>query len=297
MSVYYFYDIKDALPFSYLTPTRMAGELPPPYESSMTARGFLEFAIIDYKEGTERGYVNAFGNIKRAMHLAIDTLLNQYGLFTYFKKSNFPTKLQILDSIGILPITIVQNLNVERNLLEHEYIVPNKKRIAEAIDVAKLILLATEKLLESTPYESVVGWRDHKCHLVLQLEPILGRINLFSLRAKGQFKKIKGISCFVGNFRTFGDNTLSPRIKISKKPWKIIELKKETIHEWKPILMELVNIQRKGRTSSHINKESGTIVMPISVPIPTFGVKSFATIMDEFLEAKFKNKEETREKK
>lgn len=291
MSNYYLYDIKDALPFSYLTPTRMAGELPPPYESSMTTRGFLEFAIIDYKEGTERGYVNAFGNIKRAMHLAIDTLLNQYGLFTYFKKSNFPTKLQILDSIGILPIAIVQNLNVERNLLEHEYIVPNKKRTAEAIDVAKLILLATEKLLESTPYESVVGWREPKCHLVLQLEPVLGRINFFSLRAKGQFKKIEGRSCFFGNFRRFSDGALSSGIKIPKKTWKIIELKKETIHEWKPILMELVNIQRKGRISSHIDKESGTIVIPISVPMSDLGVKSFVTIMDESLEAKFKNRE------
>ena len=163
----------------------MAGQLPPPYDTIMTPNAYLEFAIADLAEGSTRGHVNAFGNAKRALHLTIDTLLHQYGLFTHFGKSNFPDKLRLLDGIGLLPIRIMENLNVERNLLEHEYDTPSEKRVAEAVDVTRLLLLASEVLLETTPFEVVVGWKIPQKHVVLQLEPVQGLLNFFTLRAKG----------------------------------------------------------------------------------------------------------------
>jgi hypothetical protein len=54
----------------------------------MSPSAYLEFAIEDLAADTARGLINAFGNAKRAFHLAIDSLLNQYGLFTRFRKAN-----------------------------------------------------------------------------------------------------------------------------------------------------------------------------------------------------------------
>ena len=183
MSVYFFYEPSDSTPFYYLTPTRMVGQLPPPYDTTMSPNGYLEFAIDDFDGESKRGLVNAFGNVKRALHFAVDILLQQYGLFKHFRKSNFPAKLRLLDEIGVLPINVMKNLNVERNLVEHEYDAPPRSRVAEAIDIVKLLLLASEKLLEATPHEAIVGWRNPRRHTVVQLEPFEGVLNLFTLQA------------------------------------------------------------------------------------------------------------------
>ena len=287
MAIFHFYDSNEPVPFNYLTVTRMSGQIRPPYDTSMLPSDYLEFAIADFAEGSERGLVNAFGNAKRALHLAIDTVLHQYGLFKHYGKTNFPTKLQVLDDIGIFPTNIIKNLNVERNLIEHEYDTPPKKRVGEAIDVVKLLLLAVEKLLEMTPHEAVVGWRNPKRHCVLQLEPISGHINLFTLKAKGMHKKTHGINHFSGNLRSFGGGELNPGIEIAKSPWKTINLKKGEVLVWKPILAELVNVQRKRSVHKmHIDKENATMTITITVPLPSFDNKSWGQIMDEFLNGK-----------
>lgn len=281
MSVYYFYDKSEPVPFTYLTPTRMSGELPPPYESTMTPAEYLEFAIADIAEGSTRGYVNAFGNAKRALHLAIDILLNQYGLFTHYKRSNFPGRLKVLDTIGILPITIMQNLNVERNLIEHEYSTPSAKRVREAVDVTKLLVMATEKLLEATPHECVVGWRQPKRHLVMRLEPIKGVVNLFSLTAKGMYRRQHGFSYFSGGLRSFRGE-LKDGIQIAKNPWKVIKLNKSSFSDWHSIIKELVNVQRRGsRQKSYIDKESGFVTIPITIPLPLIPDISWADLLDD----------------
>lgn len=298
MAVYYFYDSGDPVPFYYLTPTRMAGQIPPPYDTSMSPSDYLEFAIADFAEGSDRGLVNAFGNAKRALHLAIDTVLHQYGLFSYYGKTNFPTKLQILDEIGILPTNIIKNLNVERNLIEHEYDTPPKKRVGEAIDVVKLLLLAIEKLMEATPHEVVVGWKNPNRHCVLQLEPNKGVMNLFTLKAKGKHKKSHGINYFCGSLRTLDGGKLLPGIEIAKAPWKTIKLVKSEIGEWKSIIAELVNVQRKRSTHKmKLDKENASITIPITVPLPEFKDRSWAKIMDDFLSEKFETKEPPSEQK
>lgn len=171
MSTYYFYDDSEKLPFHYLLVARQVSALPLPYPTIMSPSAYVEFAIEDLSADTARGGINAFSNIKRAIHLLIDQLLNQYGLFFHFKSANFPMKLQLLDEIGLLPIGIMTNLNVERNLLEHGYATPAKQRVREAIDVAKLLLMATEKLLEATPQEVLGGWKTPSRHVILRLEP------------------------------------------------------------------------------------------------------------------------------
>ena len=72
MAVYFFYDDEEAAPFYYLTPSRSVGPLPSPYDSPMTPDAYLEYAIEDFKTKSPRANVNAFSNVKRAVHLAVD---------------------------------------------------------------------------------------------------------------------------------------------------------------------------------------------------------------------------------
>jgi hypothetical protein len=287
MSVIFFYDAKDQVPFFYLAPSRWSGEVPPPYDSSLLPRHYLEFAIRDLDDQTPRGLVNAFSNIKRALHFLIDSLLHQYGAFIHYKRANFPVKLRLLDTMGILPITLMKNLNVERNLLEHEYAVPSQRRVEEAVDVAKLILMATERIIERIPTEVVAGWRNPKRHVVLQLEPLAGSIRVFGLRAKGKYHKSKGGSCFRGPLRSFFGDELSEGVALTKKPWREISVRRETENEWTPIVRELVNIQRREREKgSVLNTETATITVPVTIPLPDIPQQTWAELLDKLLAQK-----------
>jgi hypothetical protein len=99
---YFFFDDPD-LAFDYLTVTRWVGSLGPPYDSPFGPSTYLGFAADDLAGGDERGLVNAFGNVKRCLHLSVDTLLHQYALFPYARRLAFPDRLALLDRIDVLP--------------------------------------------------------------------------------------------------------------------------------------------------------------------------------------------------
>jgi len=215
MSTYYFYDSSEGLPFTYQTVTRFISRLPHPCEPSSSPESYLEYAIRDYSEGSERGLINAFSNVKRSFRLMVDILMHQYGVYTHFRKSRFPKKLELLSSIDLLPIGILRNLNVERNLVEHEYTVPARHRVDEAIGVVKLLLLAARSLLHRTPCESVVGWRTPKRHALMQLEPHEGRLHIFGITAPGHYSRLNGINV-IRRLRTM-DSRLVSGIRIASK--------------------------------------------------------------------------------
>lgn len=289
MAVYFFYDSAEPLPFRYLTPTRMVGPLPPPYKSDMSPNTYLEFAIDDLASETSRGIINAFGNAKRAFHLAIDSLLHQYGLFIKYRKANFPEKAKIIDAIGMIPIGIMHNLNVERNLLEHEYTIPTKVRVKEAVDVTKLLLLATEKLVEATPHEVVIGWRNPAKHFLLQLEPQLGELKLFQISAPGNYKKNNGISYISGRIRSFSGGRFAEGIKVAQKAWKKISLDKSHQSEWQPIIKELVNVQRRrAARDTVIDGANLMMTIPITIPMSLPEGISWHQLLDQVFEERNK---------
>jgi hypothetical protein len=183
MAVYHFPD-DPATPFSYLRVTRWLGPLPP-YETALSIADYLRFATDDVAEGTERGLVNAFGNVKRALHLTIDTVLHQYGLFAPARKLNFPDRLRLLDAIGVLPTGIVENLNVERNLIEHDYVAPERRRVVEASTLPGCFSS------QLNDYWSKGPSRQSRVGRILNVRPCFGlnvsraRSNCFRLRRRG----------------------------------------------------------------------------------------------------------------
>lgn len=296
MSSYYFYDDTEGVPFKYLSPTKSVGQIPPPYETDMSPSAYLEFAINDLDEDSKRGLVNAFGNSKRAFHLAVDTLLHQYGLFAHHAKANFPTKLEILDRVGILPITMIKNLNVERNILEHEYSTPSKKRVEEVVDITRLIILATEKLLEETPHEVLVGWSSPSRHALIQIHPQIGELHIYTLTAPNCYKRIHGVSCISRNIRNF-DGKYTKRIKVSKNPWKTIKLSKNNRSTWSPIIREFVSIQRKENSRrSFINKEKAEITMPVTIPMSLPDGHTWHELLDSVMGERFSESKSAKKK-
>jgi hypothetical protein len=110
---------------------------------------FLNFAKNDLLIDDLHHQVNAFSNTKRAIECQIDSLLIRFGLFKKSKndKWRFPQKMDMLNEIGIVSPEILRKINRHRNLLEHEYSIPNRENVEDAIDVASLFSKYTEKFL------------------------------------------------------------------------------------------------------------------------------------------------------
>lgn len=60
---------------------------------------------------------------------------------------NFPTKLDKLNQLGIIAPRILKKINHIRNLLEHQYKIPKKEEVEDAIDVAMLFIEYTNKFI------------------------------------------------------------------------------------------------------------------------------------------------------
>lgn len=114
------------------------------------AEDFLNFAIEDSKGQDLRSWVNALGNVKRAIECRVDSLLYNYCLHKKSEKErwDFPKKIEIIQQLGIVAPRILKKINKKRNELEHRYVKPTKADVDDALDVATLFLAYT-KLADS----------------------------------------------------------------------------------------------------------------------------------------------------
>ena len=116
-----------------------------PFE--ITASQFRDFAIEDSKMNSIHNRVNALSNVKRAIECRIDELL--YGVCLHIKSErenwNFPKKIQVLGDLGILAPPILTKINRKRNQLEHQYVEPSRDDVEDALDVANLFIVYTDR--------------------------------------------------------------------------------------------------------------------------------------------------------
>ena len=80
--------------FTYITPVRHASGLP--VATVVSAEQYLQYARNDLTSADDRGLINGLGNEKRALHLLIDTILQNYGLLAQNRAANFPDKLSLV---------------------------------------------------------------------------------------------------------------------------------------------------------------------------------------------------------
>jgi len=108
------------------------------YHFKLTPSDFLKFAKEDVKEKKTGNLVNALSNVKRAINCQIDQILF---IFWFSKKRcNFPKKIEFMKDIWIISPEIIEKLNHKRNLIEHEYDIPSKKDVSDAIEIAELFI-------------------------------------------------------------------------------------------------------------------------------------------------------------
>jgi len=130
----------------------------------ITAEDYLNFAKADFSEtAQDRGRVNAITNAKRAIDCQIDDILFSLGCDL---KKNLPNitqkiadsfcddetkkllnptpKLALIAALNISPMTIIAETRALRNAVEHYYIIPDKKAVRKAIEIAEMFIAATK---------------------------------------------------------------------------------------------------------------------------------------------------------
>lgn len=220
----------------------------------VTAEEYLRYAAEDLNSDTKQGYINALGNAKRALHLMIESLLNSYGLLAKNKRTSFPDKLKLLDGAGLFSLSILHTLNVERNVMEHEYKIPTRSRVQETIDVGRLLLLATQRMREYVLYESLASMRDTNISGVVQLNPAQGRLSFFEVNSPTFEVEIEGINVTVLDAIRDPEGKLIPGVRIEPRALWALDLSLKSMDEWAPLLRPMLDL------SDYLFQPTSTVV-------------------------------------
>jgi hypothetical protein len=107
------------------------------YSTPVTPPQYLAFAEKDLRSSGPRGFVNALTNAKRAIDCSIFNLLSGIGLPEPY---GFPSRLDLLQSLGLVAPRVIKKIVQLRNLLEHEYYLPKRAETEDALDIASLFV-------------------------------------------------------------------------------------------------------------------------------------------------------------
>jgi hypothetical protein len=117
------------------------------YEFEIEPEDFLRFAEIDSNNIEKHSLVNGLSNAKRAIDCATEKVFRIFELTPV--KNNFPLKLRLLQDIGVVAPRIINKVNQTRNLLEHEFKIPTRENVEDAIDIANLFVSSIRGVLSS----------------------------------------------------------------------------------------------------------------------------------------------------
>jgi len=115
---------------------------------------FIKYAELDLNTHSTQGLINALSNAKRAIDCRTDLILDYLGINLRLVKKD---KYEILNYIGIVAPRIINKIRKARNLLEHEYVKPDKTIVEDAIDVAILFEAAAKNIFKLFPEVVYVG--------------------------------------------------------------------------------------------------------------------------------------------
>jgi hypothetical protein len=132
----------------------------------ITPTELIDFAKSDFYKADRKGLINALSNAKRAIDCQTDGFLVAIGLDPEDLKKQLgdhgiqflspgipdrsvPLKFRLLQSLDFAAPSIVSKMRRLRNLLEHEYRMPRRKEVGDAIDVAELFVKACQWKMKS----------------------------------------------------------------------------------------------------------------------------------------------------
>lgn len=100
---------------------------------------FLMQAEADFTTNTATSDANCLSNAKRAITGQMDQILCSVGYDPY--RWNIPQKVAKIRELGVLTPSAIRKLVKARNLLEHEYVSPDRESLEDFLDLAALFVL------------------------------------------------------------------------------------------------------------------------------------------------------------
>lgn len=121
------------------------GNLVTPFD--ITPQDFIKYAEVDLQSNYEHSIVNALSNSKRALDCQLDSLLYLLGYYNISQKNfwSFPKKLDLINELGIIAPRVLRKINKQRNLLEHQFVRPEKVTVEDFLDIAMLFIASTDR--------------------------------------------------------------------------------------------------------------------------------------------------------
>lgn len=118
-------------------------------EFDITPHDFIRFAEEDLTSQMHHKYINALSNSKRALDCQCDLLLLSFGFYkiSQSKMWGFPTKLNLIENVGLLAPRILRKINKQRNLLEHRFVKPTPEQVEDILDISMLFIASTDKYI------------------------------------------------------------------------------------------------------------------------------------------------------
>ena len=95
---------------------------------NITPKEYLSYAKLDLDEQYGHHLINALCNAKRAFHCQLDIILKNLARKT---ANSFLSKKKLLEELGIITPRILEKLNRQRNILEHEYTKPSLEEVSD----------------------------------------------------------------------------------------------------------------------------------------------------------------------
>lgn len=128
---------------------------------------YVEFAKLSLRDETAVSLINSLTNSKRAIDAQIDTLISFLGYdykkfndkntkeyinnrFTNKQFDGITEKIKLLNILGLAPTLLLSKIRTLRNSVEHEYEVPSKLEVEEAIEVAELFINSSTRKINIT---------------------------------------------------------------------------------------------------------------------------------------------------
>lgn len=167
-------DISNTLKFNWKsTYAATGGDAWLNHEFEIEPYEFLLFAEKDYSNEGLQGLVNSVTNAKRAIDCQVDKIITCFG---YDPSISLPSnaqqyidnyqnkvgsidatqKLKLLQSLDIVPSSLVTSMREVRNKLEHHYKAPEKNDALHIIDLAKLFIRSSDYVLKLFPDEWIL---------------------------------------------------------------------------------------------------------------------------------------------
>jgi hypothetical protein len=125
----------------------------------LSPKDYIKFAEQDLETSDNRGIINAISNAKRAIDCRTDIIIKTLGLLPDKLKIG---RFEILQQLGVVAPRIIHKIRKIRNMMEHEYSLPEKEQAEDAVDVAILFETSSERVFQLFPETLDIYNSDYK---------------------------------------------------------------------------------------------------------------------------------------